>query len=107
LLSLVSVPEIPRWIGAIVCGATVIAVLARDRCPVALAGCGFLALASFESLRIAQALALLATAAAAAWLLVVALQRRARLARIVVDLSDAPGDLRGALAALLGDPTLE
>ena len=60
-------------------------------------------------LRLAQAAALLAVSLGVAWTWARARHTRAEVARLVVELahSPAPGDLRGALADTLGDPTIE
>ena len=60
-------------------------------------------------LRLAQAVALLALSLGVAWSWARARRTRAEVARLVVELahSPAPGGLRDALAATLGDPTIE
>ena len=62
-----------------------------------------------QSLRLAGSGALLALAAGVAWQRLAAGRMRARLARVVVEMTTAarPGELAQLLAAALGDPTLE
>jgi len=61
-----------------------------------------------QDLWLAQAVALLGVVAGVGFLLAAARRRRARLARLVLELADAQrdGGLRAALAGLLGDPEL-
>ena len=98
----------------------------RRTWPLIAPGCAYLALAAADlahalrrgvvggysadqTLWSAQAAALLGVAAGVALLRVAAQRRRARLARLVVELAETPrpGALSEALAALLGDPQLE
>jgi signal transduction histidine kinase len=62
-----------------------------------------------DSLRLAQACALVAIALGVAWQRFAARRIRHRLAGLVVDLAGAgrPGELRGLMATALDDPTLE
>lgn len=94
--------------------------------PLVMPGCAYLALVAAElghawrsgfisdgqvdqTLWTLQAAALLGVAAGVGLLLAAARRRRARLARLVVELAGAPrpGGLRDALADTLGDPSLE
>jgi signal transduction histidine kinase len=65
--------------------------------------------AGFRAIYLLRAAALAALAAGIAWLAVVARVRRARVRRLTAELgaAPAPGKLREALAAALGDPTLD
>ena len=62
-----------------------------------------------QTVRLAEAVALLGIAAGVGWQRLAARRIRARLARVVVDMADAarPGELRTLLASVLDDPTLE
>jgi signal transduction histidine kinase len=98
----------------------------RHAAPLVLPGCAYLALVAADlghassrgilgsdgvdqALWAAQAAALLGVAGGVALLHAAARRRRARLARLVVDLTDTrrPGGLRDALASMLGDPWLD
>jgi signal transduction histidine kinase len=98
----------------------------RHAAPLVVPGCAYLGLVAAQlahawsrgflgsdpvdqALWAAQAGALLGVAGGVALLRAAARRRRARLARLVVDLSGArgPGGLRDALAGVLGDPELE
>ena len=134
-----AVLDLSRWgvrIGLVATGCAVALALWRlarapaarrhYAAPLVLPGCAYLALVAADlghawsrgflgsdsvdqALSSAQAAALLGVAGGVAFLRAAARRRRSRLARLVVDLSDAQGagGLRDALAGMLGDPELD